>query len=178
MKPQRKEFPGLRIEALSVGKHKDDPSLNEDGYIITENTFAVIDGSAPRTDLKFEGKSSAKFATDVVKNALLETNPSVNGKELVAVITKELNKEINRANIRDIITKNRQAYPAALFISVRIVEDRIIITALGDVSCRLNGRIIHSYRFKTEELMIKKRIQAMKKAKEKDPSISDKNLHF
>lgn len=172
----KKEFPGLKVKVLSIGKHKNDPSLNEDGYVITKNTFAVIDGSAPRVDLKFEGKSSAKFATDVVKNVLSTTPPSVNGKELIAVITKELNKEIDRANIGDIITKNREACPAALFTSARIVEDKIIITALGDVFCRLNGKIIHSYRFTTEELMIEKRIQAMKKAKEKDPSISDENL--
>ena len=57
----RKEFPGLEIGALSIGKHKNSPFLNEDGYVITKNTFAVIDGSAPRVDLKFNGKSTARF---------------------------------------------------------------------------------------------------------------------
>ena len=172
----QKEFPGLEVEVLSVGKHKNDPSLNEDGYVVTRNTFAVIDGSAPRVNLKFEGKSSAKFATDIIRKVLLTTNSSVNGKELVEAITKELNREIDKVGIRGIIEKTKETCPAALFTAARIVKGNMIITALGDVSCRLNGRIIHSYRFKTEELMIKKRIQAMKKAKEKDPSISDENL--
>lgn len=173
-----KKFPGTRVEALSIGKHKSDPSLNEDGYVATENTFAVIDGSAPRVNLKFDGKSSAKFATDVVKNVLSSTSPGINGKALIAAITKELNKEIDREGIRDIVRKTKEACPAALFISARIVGDRIIITALGDVSCRLNGKIIHACHFKTEELMIAKRIQAMKKAKKKNPSISDEELQI
>lgn len=171
-----KKFPGLKIEVLSVGKHKNSPSLNEDGWIVTKNTFAVIDGSAPRINLKFEGKSSARFATDVVRNVLLTTSSSLSGKELVAEITKELNKEIDRVGLRDTIQRAKEACPAALFTAVRIVEDKIIITALGDVSCRLNGKVIHTCYFKTEELMVEKRIKAMKKAKEKDPSISDENL--
>jgi len=176
MKPQRKEFPGLKVEALSIGKYKNDPSLNEDGWVVTENTFAVIDGSAPRVNLKFDGKSSARFAADVVKNVLLATNPSVNGRELVVAITKELNKEIDRIGIREIIKRAKEARPAALFIVARIVENKVIVTALGDVSCRINGKVIHTDRFKTEDLMTIKRIQAMRKAKKKTPSISNEKL--
>lgn len=176
MRPQRKKFPGIKVEALSIGKHRNNPYLNEDGWVVAESTFAVIDGSAPRVDLKFGGKSSAKFATEVVRNVLLVTDPSINGKELVAVVTKELNKEIGRAAIRDIIRKTKEACPAALFTSARISKDKLIITALGDVSCRLNGKIIHTCYFKTEELMIIKRVQAMKKAKKKNPSISSQEL--
>lgn len=176
MKPQRKEFLGSKVEVLSVGKHKNFPLLNEDGWIATENTFAVIDGSAPRVDLKFDGKSSARFATEVVKKVLLATNPSINGKELVVEITDALNKEIDRVGIRDLIQKAKEICPAALFTAARILEERIVVTALGDVSCRINGQVIHSCNFKTEELMIAKRIKAMRRAKEKNQSISDENL--
>lgn len=172
----RKEFSGIKVKALSIGKYKNSPFLNGDGYVITKNTFAVIDGSAPRVDLKFEGKSSAKFATDVVRNVLLTTSPSINGKELVGAITKALNKEIDRAGIRDIIHKTKEACPAALFTTARIVEDKVVITALGDVSCRLNGKVIHACYFKTEELMIIKRIQAMKSTRKTNSSISDEDL--
>ncbi len=172
----RKKFPGLEIEALSIGKRKNDPSLNEDGYVVTNNTFAVIDGSAPRVDLKFDGKSTARFATDVVRNVFLTTSPSVNGRELVSSITKELNREINKIGIRNIIKKTKEACPAALFTSARIVGDKMIITALGDVSCRLNGKVIHVYNFETEKLMTIKRIHTMRNAKKKNPSISDEEL--
>lgn len=49
-------------------KTQNDPLKNEDGWVATENTFGAIDGSAPRVDFKFEGKSSARFATDALKN--------------------------------------------------------------------------------------------------------------
>ncbi len=172
----RKEFPGLEIGALSIGKHKNSPFLNEDGYVITKNTFAVIDGSAPRVDLKFNGKSTARFATDVAINVLLATNPSVNGKELVVAITKGLNKEIDKIGIRDIIQRTKEACPAALFTAARIVKDKVIVTALGDVACRINGKIIHACYFETERLMTIKRILQMRKAKKKNPSISDEEL--
>src|SRR3989344_3739826 len=129
----RTKFSGWQVEALSVGKSRNDPNLNEDGWVATENTFAVIDGSAPRTDIKYERKSSARFATDVVKNVLLHTNPTLNGKELVSAITNALNQEIDKAGIRGIIQKTPEASPAALFIAARIVGDELIITALGDV---------------------------------------------
>ncbi len=176
MNSQKTHFPNLKIEVLSIGKHKNDSSLNEDGYVVTKNTFAVIDGSAPRVDLKFEGKSTARFATDVVREVLLVTSPHVNGRELVTAITLKLNKEIDRIGMRDIIRKAKEASPAALFISARIVGEKIIITALGDVSCRINGKVIHTCYFKTEELMTAKRIQAMINAKDKNPLVSDEEL--
>jgi len=172
----RKEFTNLKVCILSVGKRKNDASKNEDGWVAIENTFGVIDGSAPRVDLKFEGKSSARFATDALRNVLLTTSPSVNGKELVLAMTAFLNEEINRIGYKDLIQQNREASPAALFTVARIVENQIIITAIGDISCRINSKVIHKDNFKSEDLMMKKRILAMKKAKNKNPFIQDEEL--
>lgn len=172
----KKEFDDWEVRVLSVGKHKEDPLRNEDGWVATENTFAVIDGSAPRVDLKFEGKSSARFATDVIKNVLLTTPPDINGKELVSEITNALNGKIDKAGLREIIQKNKEATPAALFTSARIVENKVVITALGDVSCRINGKVIHCDRFKSEDLMTAKRISAMKKARKRYPNILSEEL--
>ncbi len=168
--------PRLTVESLSVGKYKNNPVLNEDGYVVTQDTFAVIDGSAPRTDIKFLGKSSARFATDILKNVLEVTPSTVNGKALVSAMTETLNKEIENARYKDFIQKNKEASPAALFIAARIVGDKLIVTALGDVSGRINGKVIHEDSFKTEKLMTKKRIAAMQRAKAKNAHISDEEL--
>ena|SRR3989344_1406089 len=172
----KKEFTNFKVCILSVGKRKNDPLRNEDGWVATKNTFGVIDGSAPRVDLKFEGKSSARFATDALKNVLLTTSPSVNGKKLVSAMTAFFNEEINRIGYKNLIQQNKEASPAALFTVARIVENQIIITAIGDVSCRINSKVIHKDNFKSEDLMMKKRILAMKNAKKKNPSILDEEL--
>lgn len=172
----QKKFSRFKVSALSVGKRKNDSSSNEDGWVATENTFAVIDGSAPRVDFKLKGKSSARFATDVVKNALQATPASLNGKELVDAVTDVLNKEIDKAGFRDIIQKTPEASPAALFIAARIVGNKLIVTALGDASGRINGKVFHGERFKTEELMTQKRIAAMKQARRENLSISEEEL--
>lgn len=172
----KKEFTNLKVYILSVGKRKNDPSRNEDGWVATENTFGVIDGSAPRVNLRFEGKSSARFATDALRNVLLTTSPSVNGKELVLSMTAFLNEEIDRIGYTDLVQQNREASPAALFTVVRIVGDQVIITAIGDISCRINSKVIHNDNIKSEDLMMKKRILAMKKAKNKSPFIRDEEL--
>lgn len=173
----QEEFSNLKVCILSVGKRKNDPLKNEDGWVAMENTFAVIDGSAPRVDLKFEEKSSARFATDALRKILLTTSPSINGKELVLAMTAFLNEEIDRVpGYKDLIRRSKEASPAALFTAARIVGDKIIITAVGDVSCRINGRVIHEESFKSEDLMVKKRISAMRKAKDENSSISDEEL--
>lgn len=173
---ERKEFPRFKAEILSIGKNKKDPSSSEDRWLVTENTFAVIDGSGKRAPVKFGGKSGGQFAADVVKNRLETTNISVNGRDLVILITSKLNEEINKLGLRKVIEQIPEARPAALFTAARIVGDKLIITALGDVGCRINGKLIHTESFKTEEMMTKKRIQAMKNARSQNPNIKDEEL--
>ncbi len=166
----------MTAKFLSIGKNKKEPSLNEDSWVVKEDTFAVIDGSGPRVSLKFEGKSGGKFAADIVKEILLTTSSNINGRELVTLITYRFNKRIDEIGARDIIQKTPEGRPAALFTVARIIGDKVVITALGDVGCRINGKIIHRESFRTEELMTVKRIQAMRRAKKQNPDISDEEL--
>lgn len=171
-----KEMAGMHVEALSVGKHKNSPELNEDGFVATSDTFAVIDGSAPRTSVKFVGRSSAQFATEVLKDVFTTTPPSLNGPELVAVITDKLNGAVKEIGAEEIVRQTPEARPAALFTAVRINGDKLIITAIGDVHCRINGQMVHEDRILTEDIMIGKRVAAMKHAKSQNPDISEEEL--
>lgn len=173
---ERKELGGMHVEAVTIGKHKAHPELNEDTFVATPSTFAVIDGSAPRLPLKWEGVSSAQFATIVLKEVLETTPPTLNGVELVAVMTKRLNEQIDRIGAGEIVKETPEARPAALFTAARILGDKLIITAVGDITCRINGKVVHHDAILTEELMIKKRIKAMKKAASENPNISEDEL--
>lgn len=172
---ERKELEGMSIEALSIGRNKNKPELNEDGFVATSHTFAVIDGSAPRVPIKFSGKSTAHFATDVLKNVFTTTPPSLNGPELVDIITSRLNEEVDKIGARKTIIKTPEARPAALFTVARIHDGKLTITAVGDVHCRLNGQIVHDDHILTEDIMIEKRVTAMDNAASQQ-SLSDDEL--
>lgn len=164
------------VNVLSVGKYKNSPELNEDRFVATSHTFAVIDGSAPRVPVKFDGKSGGQFAADVVKEVLEASDPDINGPELVALITNRLNEQIDNIGARNSINQVPESRPAALFTAARINGNKLIVTALGDIHCRINGQIIHSERLITEEMMIEKRIAAMRSAKSQNPDLSDDEL--
>ncbi|RJQ36915.1 hypothetical protein C4559_04240 [Candidatus Microgenomates bacterium] len=165
-----------QFEALTVGKNKKDQSLNEDLWVTSKDTFAVVDGSKPRIPLDFRGKSGAQFAAEAVRIVLLNTNSSVNGAELVGKITEKLNERIDKIGFREVVNKNPLARPAALFSCARITGEEITITALGDVGVKVNGKVVHSQSFETEEAMAEKRIQAMQKAYKKNPHLSADEL--
>lgn len=173
---ERREIHGRSVEALSVGKHRKEPERNEDQYVVTPHTLAVIDGSAPRLDVKFDGKSGGRFAADVVADVLRTTGPDVNGMALVAIMTQRLNEAIDRIGARELITKTVEARSAVLFTAARIFEDQMIITAVGDVHCRVNGQMVHTDEILSEQEMIKKRVAAIEQAHAQNPDISDDEL--
>ncbi len=175
-KDYNKEVAGMYVEALSVGKHKNSPELNEDGFVITEDTFAVIDGSTPRIPILFDGKSGGRFAAEVVKDVLETTESHINGEKLVELITTKLRERMDAIGVSDSISQSPDGRPAALFTVARMHGDRLIITALGDVHCRVNGQIVHEDHLLTEDIMIEKRIAAMRDAKAQNEDISDEEL--
>lgn len=173
---QVKEFPGFRIEVLSVGKNHANPSLNEDRWVVQRSTFAVIDGATSRIPMQFAGKSGGQFVAEVVKEVLETTDPEINGKDLVDLITNRLNARLTEIGAKDIISQTPEARPAALFAAARIVQNKLIITAVGDVGCRVNDSILLLDHLKIDEVVITKRVRAMKQAQEQNPEISDQDL--
>lgn len=142
----------------------------------TENTFAVIDGATARHPLKFGDQSSGQFAADVVKKVLETSNSTVNGFLLAELMTSQLNKEMSKLGLDKVIIDLPEARPGALFIAARIVGDKIIITSLGDLGCRINGDKVLLEPLKIEEINVGKRIRVMNETKIKNPNIPDKEL--
>lgn len=175
---ERREIHGMAVEALSVGKYRKEPHRNEDQFVVTSNTLAVIDGSAPRLDVKFDGKSGGRFAADVVAEVLRTTGPNVNGMELVDIMTQCLNEEIDRVDARELITETVEARSAALFTAARIVGEEMIITAVGDVHCRVNGEMVHTDEILSEQKMVEKRVAAMEEAHAENSNITDEELRI
>ncbi len=174
---EKRELGGFAVEALSIGRLHKNPERNEDGFVATSHTFAVIDGSAPRTDVKFLGSSSAQFATNVLKDVFKSTPSSLNGIELVNAITARINEEVAKVEgAQEILAKKPEARPAALFTAARIHDNKLVVTAVGDVRFRVNGNLIHQDHILSEDLMIQKRVAAMEKAQADNKELSDDEL--
>lgn len=173
---ERKKLGGMYVEALSIGKYRKHSERNEDGFVATQDTFAVIDGSAPKLPIEFNGKSSAQFATDVLKEVFKTSGPDLNGPALVAVMTDRLNEALDEIGATAMISQTPEARPAALFTVARIHKGKLIVTAVGDVHCRINGQVVHDDRILSEDLMIEKRVAAMKDALSKQPNLSEEEL--
>lgn len=173
---EQREVAGMTVEVLSVGKNKQHPELNEDAYVASSTTFAVIDGSTPRIPILFEGQSGGKFAASVLKDVLESTEPDINGIELVNLMTSRLRHRMDEIGVSDSVKQSPDGRPAALFTAGRINGNKLIITAIGDVWCRINGKFVHQDRILTEEIMITKRVEAIKKAQSETPDISDDAL--
>lgn len=172
---ETKEFGRFTVEALSVGKKKDQ-SLNEDRLVATENTLAVIDGATPRVPFSFGGKSGAQFAADLIKDTLVNSDPSINGAELVDLITKRLSGAFDELGVREELDRTPEARPAAIFAVARFVGNQVIITQVGDVGVRINREQVLLDKLKVDAVTAQVRIEAMERAKAQKPSIRDEEL--
>lgn len=172
----RKTTKRFIVNILSKGKNTNDPSLNEDRWVVTDNTLAVIDGATSRLPINFGNKTGGQFVANVIKESLEKTEPTLNGLQLVEYLTRQLNIKFDEAGVREIIGKNPEARPAALFTSGRIYNSQLIITTVGDIGCRINGEKLLLDHFKIDEVVIAKRVNVMKQAKKQNPTISDEEL--
>jgi hypothetical protein len=165
-----------KVAVLSVGKFRAQPELNEDRWVITKDTLAVVDGATARLPLQYEGKSGGQFAAQIVCEVLASTNPSLNGVELINRITVYLNERIISAGSAAVVAKKPEARPAALVGVARIVGRELIITTVGDVSLRINGVKLLEDRLKIDDYVAAKRAKAMMQAQQKEPAISNAEL--
>lgn len=175
-RPELKEFGKFAVEALSVGKNRKEQSLNEDRWVATENTLAVIDGATPRIPVNLGGKSGAQFVADLIKDALINSDPSINGVELVRLITKRLNESFDELGVQKQLEKTPETRPAAAFAAVRIDGKKVVITQIADVGVRINSQKLYLEELDVDKAMARLRIEAMQKAKEENPSVSDEDL--
>ena len=67
-----------------------DPQLCEDGIFKSKDLIAVIDGATAKTPILYDGMLPGKAATEKVKEALQQLNPSLDVYEAVDRITQHL----------------------------------------------------------------------------------------
>lgn len=171
---EKKEFDLFTVEVFSAGKK--DQESNEDLWVATANTLAVIDGVSAKGHLKFGEQSSGQFAAQLVKEVLLNSQPEVTGKDVVELLTRHFRDIFQKREIFNELEKHPENRPSAVFAVARVVGDKLIITQVGDVSFRINGTEVFEDPLEFDRFTSWKRAKAIKLAKKKNPEISNDQL--
>jgi hypothetical protein len=125
------------VDTFTKGKV---PEKNEDYFDSSDSSFILADGATDKSGRKYDGKTGGELVSRlVVKEALSST---LNGNELVRLINEKVNQLYEELDVsKD--AKNPKYRFTCGFIAVRINEDKITITYLGDLGFRINGKEIY-----------------------------------
>lgn len=128
----KKSYKFVNVKQFSRGK---DPSKNEDVAACSDTTIVLSDGATDKSGQVFEGRFGGELAAELVIKVCMTSQ--ANGAELIAEATsalKHLYEKINPAALKD------SAYRFAATLTIaRIVDDRLVVTQLGDSPFRING---------------------------------------
>ncbi|MBI2011183.1 hypothetical protein HYS91_00290 [Candidatus Daviesbacteria bacterium] len=164
---ERKEFERFSVEVFTHGKTLDS---NEDNWVATPNLVAVIDGATAKAPFLFDGRSSGKYAGDEVKDILENIEAGVYGKQLVNKVSEKFHQSLEKLLDVD-LEKTPHARPSASFVAASLLNGKVIVTQVGDVSFRVNGKDIYENSKEIDTINAKLRVEAIKKAKEETPDI-------
>ena len=113
---------------------------NEDYFDFNENCFVIVDGATNKSGRKYDGKTGGELVSQIVVKECLSTN--LNGVELVNHLNKKIQELYDKLNISEKIKDSKFRFTCG-FICVRIINDKIIITYLGDFGFRINGTKVY-----------------------------------
>lgn len=123
----------MKIAVFTKGKL---PPKNEDFYGNDETTFIVCDGSTSKNDILYDNQTGGEVASRLIVETTLRC--SLTGEELVERLSSALRKK------REELGATAQDYEfGAVMACARIVNDKIIVTQVGDVAFRINGKLIY-----------------------------------
>ncbi len=174
-KPNGQEKLSFSIETFSQGKT---PQRNEDRLIATHQYISVIDGATANPPLEIENEckkyTSGEFASATISDIIEAAPPNLFGKALVNYITAEFNIRLNLLsdNTQDALSREPFRKPYAALTVATIIEDKIVITQLGDVGFRINGKDVFVNPKEIDLIHARMRVNAIEKAKTERPNVA------
>ncbi|MFA4880521.1 MAG: hypothetical protein WC650_02765 [Candidatus Doudnabacteria bacterium] len=127
----------VQVQTFSEGKIE---NRNEDYFDYNENCFAIADGATDKSGKKYNNKTGGELVSRIVVNECLSTN--LNGTELVNHLNKKIKELYGKLKILE-ETKDPKHRFTCGFICVRPINDKIIITYLGDLGMSINGTEVY-----------------------------------
>lgn len=127
----------VRVEVFSRGKSEE---RNEDSFGSTGSSFVLADGATDKSGRLYEGKTGGELASELVVRKCLTTE--LEGVDLI----EHLNTKVMEL-YRDLGIERDAQNPlyrfSCSFVCVRVSNDVVTITTLGDSGFRINGSIVH-----------------------------------
>jgi len=120
----------MKVSVFTEGKV---PPKNEDFFDSNESTFIVCDGSTSKHDILYDGRSGGELASRLIVETAIGCK--LNGEELVQLLSSALQKKREELEA----TANDHEF-GTVMACARIVEDKIVVTQVGDVAFRINAR--------------------------------------
>lgn len=165
---ERKEYELFLVEVFSQGKTL---KTNEDIWVTTPHLVGVVDGTTAKTPLAFDGRTSGEYASYVTGRILASIEPGVYGKQLVNTVTQQFNDALGQLGLAADLEKTPHARPTASFVAACVLDNKIIVTQIGDVAFRVNGEKVYENSKEIDGINARMRIDAIKKAEEENPDL-------
>jgi hypothetical protein len=122
----------VKIQTFSKGKieHK-----NEDYFDYNETSFVITDGATDKSGRKYDDKTGGELVSRIVVKECLSTD--LNGIKLVNHLNNKVKELYTNLNILEEIQDPKFRFTCG-FICVRIIDNKILITYLGNLGFRIN----------------------------------------
>lgn len=147
----------IQVDTFSKGKVN---NKNEDAFKNSDTCFVVADGATDKSNKKYDGKTGGEIVANLIVKLCIKSK--LNGFELVEYINTELHKLYKKYRILS-VTRDPMYRFTAVFVVARLIEDKIVVTIVGDVGLRINGNKKYQFANPNGEIHAKIRSDYIKK---------------
>jgi len=127
----------VKVQIFSKGKIE---NKNEDYFDYNETCFVIADGATDNSGKKYDNKTGGELVSRIVVKECLSTD--LNGIKLVNHLNNKVKQVYGNLKIIGDIQDPKFRFTCG-FICIRIIDDKILITYLGDLGFRINGSEIY-----------------------------------
>ncbi len=127
----------IRVETYTEGKVRE---RNEDRFAYAGDAFVIVDGATDTSGRIYDGKTGGEIVAELVCKECLVAG--LDGAELARYLNGKVREKYVECGILGDIGDARYRFTCG-FVQVRVVGDRVIVTSVGDLGFRVNGRELH-----------------------------------
>jgi hypothetical protein len=135
----------VKVEVFTKGKVEGN---NEDYFLYSDSCFVVVDGATDKSGRKYDGKTGGELVSRLVADECIATD--MNGIDLVSHLNGKVSEMYKSLGIEKEISDAKMRFTCG-FICVRLTGQQVIVTYLGDLGFRINGKDVYQEKKQVDE---------------------------